>query len=102
MSVEEMAATLRSIPFWKRQRYRLECFGLKAASAVACLLPWRAIEPLASCMGAVFFTLDRHRREVTLDNLRSAFGSKFSEREIYRIGVRSYGVFARTALELLW
>jgi hypothetical protein len=41
MSSLETAAALRSVPFWKRQRYRLEYFGLRAASALVCLLPWR-------------------------------------------------------------
>jgi lauroyl/myristoyl acyltransferase len=53
-------------------------------------------------VGSVFFTFDRHRREVTLANLRCAFGDRFSEQELHRIGRQSYGVFARTSLELLW
>jgi len=93
---------LHSVPFWKRQRYRLEYLGLCAASALTCLLPWRWIGPLGSFVGAIFFALDRHRREVTLANLRCAFGEKFTEEELHAIGRKSYGVFARTALELLW
>ena len=88
--------------FWKRQRYRLEYWGLRSASALICLLPWRAIRPLADFVGSSFFTFDRHRREVTLANLRSAFGTKYSEEELRLIARRSYGVFARTAFELLW
>jgi Kdo2-lipid IVA lauroyltransferase/acyltransferase len=102
MTAGERAAALRSVPLWKRQRYRLEAFGLRAASALVCLFPWSALGPLARGIGSIFFTVDRHRREVTLANLRAAFGTKFSEREIRRIARRSYGVFARTALELLW
>jgi lauroyl/myristoyl acyltransferase len=98
MSVEEIA----SIPFWKRQRYRLEYFGLRLASALVCLLPWRWIGPLASFVGSVFFSFDRHRRRVTLDNLRCAFDDRFSQPELMALGRKSYGVFARTALELLW
>ncbi len=93
---------LQAVPFWKRQRYWLEYLGLRAAAGLISLLPWRWIGPLASCVGSAFFTLDRHRRQVTLDNLRSAFGSRFTEAEIHTIGRKSYGVFARTALELLW
>ena len=102
MITPEAVAALRAVPFWKRQRYRLEHLGLVAASALVCLLPWRWIGPLANFVGAGFFTFDRHRREVTLSNLRSAFGSRFSDRELNAIGRKSYGVFARTALELLW
>ena len=93
---------LQAVPFWKRQRYRLEWVGLLLASALVCLLPWRWIGPLASVVGGAFFSLDRHRRKVTLANLRAAFGDRLSEAEIHTIGRRSYGVFARTALELLW
>jgi lauroyl/myristoyl acyltransferase len=100
--LQETAAALRSVPFWKRQRYRLEYFGLGAAAALVCLLPWRCIGPLASFVGSVFFSFDRHRRKVTLDNLRCAFGDRFSQPELMALGRKSYGVFARTALELLW
>jgi lauroyl/myristoyl acyltransferase len=102
MSTPEAVAALRAVPFWKRQRYWLEYHGLRAASALVCLLPWRWIGPLANFVGSVFFTFDRHRHEVTLSNLRSAFGNRFSESELKTIGRKSYGVFARTALELLW
>ena len=93
---------LQAVPFWKRQRYRLEFRGLRSASFLISLLPWRWIGPLASFIGAVFFFCDRHRRKVTLDNLRGAFGNRFSEAEIHAIGRKSYGVFARSMLELLW
>lgn len=102
MILKETAAALRSVPFWKRQRYRLEYFGLRAASGLISLLPWRWIGPFANFVGSVFFTFDRHRREVTLANLRSAFGNRFTGAELETIGRKSYGVFARTALELLW
>ena len=102
MSSEETVAALRAIPFWKRQRYRLEYFGLRVASGLISMLPWRWIGPFAAFVGSVFFTFDPHRREVTLGNLRSAFGNRFTEAELKTIGRKSYGVFARTALELLW
>ena len=102
MSTPETVAALGAVPFWKRLRYRLEYLALRSASALICLLPWRWIGPLANFVGSVFFTFDRHRREVTLANLRSAFGERYSKEEYLRIGRKSYGVFARTALELLW
>jgi lauroyl/myristoyl acyltransferase len=101
-SPSPLEVALLAVPFWKRQRYRLEYWGLRLASTLIMLLPWRAIRPLAMFIGALFFTFDRHRRKVTLDNLRVALGKRFSEKERDAIGRRSYGVFARTALELLW
>jgi len=107
MSASETVAAQRAvpmsgIPFWKRLRYRLEYAGLRLASALICLLPWRWLGPLANFVGSVFFSFDAHRREVTLANLRSAFGNHYTESERLEIGRKSYGVFARTALELLW
>ncbi|MCX8494508.1 MAG: lysophospholipid acyltransferase family protein [Chthoniobacterales bacterium] len=102
MTITGQAIGLRAFPFWKRQRYRLEYWGLRLASALVCLLPWRAIPPLANCVGSLFFSLDAHRREVTIANLRSAFGERYSKAEYDYIGRKSYGVFTRTALELLW
>ena len=98
----EILARLQAVPFWKRQRYGLEYWGLRSAAGLISLLPWRWIGPLASFVGSIFFSCDRHRRKVTLGNLRAAFGNQFPEQEIHRIGRKSYGVFARTALELLW
>jgi Kdo2-lipid IVA lauroyltransferase/acyltransferase len=98
----EISAQLQIVPFWKRQRYWLEYGGLRSAAGLISLLPWRWIGPLAGFVGSIFFTFDRHRRKVTLDNLRCAFGNRFSETEFHAIGRKSYGVFARTALELLW
>ena len=98
----EILARLQAVPFWKRQRYGLEYWGLRSAAGLISLLPWRWIGPLASVVGSIFFSCDRHRRKVTLGNLRAAFGNQFPEQEIHRIGRKSYGVFARTALELLW
>ena len=102
MTITGQAVGLRAFPFWKRQRYCLEYWGLRLASALVCLLPWKAIPPLANFVGSLFFSLDAHRREVTIANLRSAFGERYSKAEYDYIGRKSYGVFARTALELLW
>jgi lauroyl/myristoyl acyltransferase len=102
MSTPETVAALGAVPFWKRLRYRLEYVALRLASAVICLLPWKWIAPVANFVGSVFFTFDRHRSEVTMANLRSAFGGRYKDSEYLRIGRKSYGVFARTALELLW
>ena len=90
------------VPFWKRQRYRLEWLGLKLLSGLVCLLPYRAIRPLASFLGSVTWRLDPRRREVTLANLRCAFGDRYDDRGLDAIGRRSFGVFAGTMLELLW
>jgi len=98
----DIAETLARVPFWKRQRYRLESLGLRLLSALVCLLPYRALRPLAFLLGSVTWRLDPKRREVTLANLRCAFGDRYDVAERERIGRRSFGVFAGTMLELLW
>jgi KDO2-lipid IV(A) lauroyltransferase len=102
MSPGETAHALGRVPFWKRQRYRLEWFGLKLLSTLVCLLPYRAIRPLASLLGALTWRFDLRRREVSIANLRCAFGDRYQENELSAIGHRSFGVFAGTMLELLW
>jgi lauroyl/myristoyl acyltransferase len=102
MSSQQTAEALAKVPFWKRQRYRLEYLGLRLLSGLVCLLPYPLIRPLASRLGSVVYVFDRKRREVTLANLRCAFGDRFDERELDRIGRKSFGVFADTMLELLW
>lgn len=102
MSTGEIAEALARVPFWKRQRYRLEWLGLRLLSGLVCLLPYWLIRPLASFLGSLVYFADKKRREVTLANLRCAFGDRFNDRQLARIGRRSFGVFAGTMLELLW
>ena len=102
MSSPETASALAKVSFWKRRRYRLEWLGLKLLSGLVCLLPYRAIRPLASFLGSATWRLDRRRREVTLANLRCAFGDRYDAGELEAIGGRSFGIFAGTMLELLW
>jgi len=102
MSSPETAEALARVPFWKRQRYRLEWLGLRLLSGLVCLLPYRAIRPFASFLGSVTWRLDARRREVTVANLRCAFGDRYDDKEYDAIGRKSFGVFAGTMLELLW
>ena len=96
-----------TVPFWKRCRYRLEYFGLASLARIIQYLPWSWLQGLGSLLGFTFYQLDRHRREVTEANLKAAqltnpAGELLSRAERSRIGRRSYMMFARTALELLW
>ena len=87
---------------WKPFRYRLEYAGLLMASKLVQCLPWRWLRSLGHGIGSIFFLIDRHRREVTLANLKAAFGETMDNRARWNIAQRSYGIFATTALELLW
>ena len=65
-------------------------------------LPWRWLRPLGRAAGSLFFVADRHRRDVTLANLKAAFGDHYDTQALWDIGRKSYGIFAATILELLW
>jgi len=102
MSGKESNQGLDRFPFAKRQRYRLEYQGLRLLSTLVCLLPYRALRPLASFLGSVVWFFDGKRRDVTVANLRCAFGDRYDGAQLRRIGAKSFGVFAGTMLELLW
>lgn len=87
---------------WKRFRYRLEYVGLVAAAALIHRLPYDTLQPLASAIGRLVFALDRAGRATALENLRVAFGRRFSPEEREDIARQSYENFARTMLCLFW
>ena len=53
----DIPTRLQAVPFWKRQRYWLEYWGLRSAAGLISLLPWRQIGPLASFVGSIFFAV---------------------------------------------
>jgi KDO2-lipid IV(A) lauroyltransferase len=87
---------------WKNFRYRLERWGLAAAIRFVQSLPYDALEPLAQRLGSLVFDLDTAGRRVSLENLRVAFGPRFSPEDREDIARRSYQNFARTMLCLFW
>jgi KDO2-lipid IV(A) lauroyltransferase len=84
---------------WKRIRHRLELLGVYILAFLPRLLPYRAAVGMGAPLGVLAFDLIRIRRDVTLDNLRRAFGDRMSERERIRIGRRSYINFAKSMIE---
>lgn len=54
---------------------------------------------LGGLLGLIAFDIIRIRRRVTLDNIASAFGERYSEAERERIGRRSYVNFAKSMIE---
>ncbi|MBD3180531.1 MAG: hypothetical protein GF417_13660 [Candidatus Latescibacteria bacterium] len=84
---------------WKRLRHRLELLGVYILAFLPRLLPYRAAVGMGAPLGVLAFDLIRIRRDVTLDNLRRAFGDRMSERERIRIGRRSYINFAKSMIE---
>jgi len=54
---------------------------------------------LGDLIGFLGYSVFRIRRDVTLNNLRNSFGSKYSEAEYIDIGYRAYKNFARSMIE---
>jgi lauroyl/myristoyl acyltransferase len=92
----------KNVTRWKRFRYRLEWIGLVAAGWIIRNLPYDTLQPLASFLGSTVFTLDRRGRAVAMENLRVAFGNRFSPRERENLARESYKNFARTMLCMFW
>jgi KDO2-lipid IV(A) lauroyltransferase len=87
------------VPLGKRVRHRLELAGVRFLIALPGVLPLKLSVKLGGLLGIVAFDLIRIRRRVTLENLRRAFGSTYSEQERIRIGRRSYVNFAKSTVE---
>jgi KDO2-lipid IV(A) lauroyltransferase len=92
----------RPVPLWKRGRYRLEWIGLSLLAYLIRCLSRRGCVALATVLGRVAYRLDRRGRTVALDNLRLAFGGKYSSAERETIARASYMNFVRTMIDLLW
>lgn len=87
--------------FGKRFLYRLEYMALISLSAVFRTLPTGALYGFARGLGIFAFSYLRIRRDVTLDNLREAFGKDKTEPELERIAREVYISIATTFAEML-
>jgi len=83
-------------------RQKLEFAGLSLGAWVVQRLPYPWLRHIANIMGLIAYAVDRRGREVSMANLTSAFGKKYTQTEKARIAKGSYQTFARTMLELVW
>jgi lauroyl/myristoyl acyltransferase len=88
--------------FWKHVRYRLEWLLINALVRLVPLLPRRLCFSLALWGGATAALLDRRNFKVATENLRLAFGDRYSPNDRKRLARESYQHFARTMLDLFW
>ena len=65
------------------------------------ILPWKFAHAIAWAGGTLFFYAVPRRREITLKNLKKAFGREKSDREIYNLAKGSYRNLARSAVEFV-
>ncbi len=86
----------------KSLRYRLELAALEFVAWLIPRLPYGALKPLADALGAVAYRIDARGRGNAQENLRAAFGDRYTPAERARIARASYQNFARTMLSLFW
>ena len=65
------------------------------------LLPGRLAARFGRKLGLLFYLLDRRHRKVAIDNLTSAFGSKWSPAEIERVAKNSFENLGESAVEMI-
>jgi len=87
---------------WKSFRYRLEesacalvAWGVPRLSRLACVR-------LGNFLGNITYALDARGREVAIENIKAAFGDRFSPERRREIARQSYRNFLRTMLDLFW
>lgn len=84
----------------KRLKHRAEYALYRGVVFLCGRLSLKAARRFADGLGWTAFSVIRIRRSVTLSNLAAAFPEK-PERELRRVGLRTYRNFARTFIELL-
>ena len=83
-------------------RYRVEHAALEFVAWFIPKLPYPALEQIAHELGALAYCVDERGRANALENLKSAFGDRYSTEEREQIAKNSYRNFARTMLSLFW
>lgn len=83
----------------RRIRHRIEYLSTAALSTFLQILPYRTSICLGSFLGDLAFSLFRIRRKVTIDNLKRAFGQRYSENEIKKVAREAYRNIGRGFVE---
>ncbi|MDZ4404090.1 lysophospholipid acyltransferase family protein [Prosthecobacter sp.] len=86
----------------KKLRYFLETLLTESAAWLLPRLPRSSILGLSRGIGSIAYLADKRGRTTALENLRCAFGDRYTLKEHQRIARGSYQVFARTFLDLFW
>ena len=78
----------------------MELLGVKFLLLLPALLPLKAaVKVGGNLLGLLAFDVVRIRRRVTLENIKRAFGDRYSKAERIRIGRASYVNFAKSMIE---
>ena len=80
-------------------RHRLEYGAARAVQAVICALPAGAARAVGGSLGSFAFTVLKLRSDVTMRNLKRAFGHRFDRETLLAIACESYRNFGRLTFE---
>ena len=69
--------------------------------AVLMVMPLKIMYLIAELLGLLTFHVIRMRRDVTMENLRNAFGDEYGEKELRKIACRAYVNIGKTFIEML-
>jgi len=86
----------------KKLRYFFETSLLESAAWLLPRFPRSLILAISRAVGTLAYLVDSRGRKTALDNLRCAFGERYTPAERARIARGSYQVFTRTFLDLFW
>lgn len=86
----------------KRLRYRFEWLTLILARETLRMLPHDKLFSLSKIFGKLAFTFDKRGRETAIENLRVAFGERFTLDQRQAIALESYQHFSRAFMDLFW
>ncbi len=93
---------LPSLSRGKRLRFHLEHFILRAAVKIVPLIPLGLVHGAADVLGTIGWMADGRGRCNGMENLRCAFGPRYSVAQRRRLLRASYRVFSRTFFDLFW
>lgn len=79
----------------------VEWLAFYAVVTVGRVLPVTVLRFICSVLGWVFYVVASRRRKIALENIRTAFGSKMSEKEMKRLALASCKAFLLTAAEMI-
>ncbi len=86
----------------KRLRYGFEWLVLILARDTLRMLPHDKLFSLSKFFGKLAFIFDKRGRETAIENLRVAFGERFTPDQRRAIALESYQHFSRAFMDLFW
>lgn len=86
----------------KQLRYACEWLVLVVARETLRMLPHNTLFNLSKTLGKLAFSLDKQGRQTAIENLRIAFGERFTLDQRKDIALESYQHFSRAFMDLFW